>query len=92
MHCDEINDPLSGHLIALPYHKWKHLRGQLSPAFTSGRLKAMFSALVDCGSSIKSHLENLCDNRESLDVQEIAACYTTNVFAIFLPVTFTKVC
>lgn len=79
-----MNDPLFGNLSTLPRDKWKNLRGNLSPSFTSGKLKAMFSTVVDCGASLQTHLEELYDKGESLDVHDIAARYTTNVSATIL--------
>lgn len=55
------------------------MRAKLSPAFTSGKLKAMFSTLVDCGSSIQNHLEKLRENGDLLDVRDVATSYGTNV-------------
>lgn len=81
VYCNEEKDPLSGHLFALPGQKWKNLRGKLSPAFTSGKLKGMFSTLLECGSSIQNYLETVESKRGLLDVREIAAGHTTNIIA-----------
>lgn len=78
---NEDLDPLSAHLFVLPGQKWRNLRGKLSPAFTSGKLKAMFSTLVGCGSTLQNYLKNLAENDELLDVREIAASHATNVIA-----------
>lgn len=83
VHCDEINDPLSAHIFALPFQKWKNMRSKLSPAFSSGKLKAMFSTLVDCGTTLQNHIEVMCNRGELLDIREIAASHTTNVIAFF---------
>lgn len=72
---------MSGHLFALPRKKWKNLRAKLTPTFTSGKLKAMFCTLVDCGSTLQHYLGDLADKKELLDVREIAASHTTNVIA-----------
>lgn len=61
--------------------KWKNMCAKLSPTFASGKLKAMFSSLVDSGASLQNLLGNLCDNGELLDVRDVAASYTTNVSA-----------
>lgn len=79
VHCDPENDPLSAHIASLRDQKWKTMRAQLSPAFTAGKLKAMFSTLVDCGSNLQNHLQMLCDNDELLDIREITAAYSTDV-------------
>ncbi|XP_031638904.1 probable cytochrome P450 6d5 [Contarinia nasturtii] len=81
IHCDEENDPLSANLLALPGQKWKHMRSKLTPAFSSGKLKAMFSTLLDCGSTLQNYLGKLAENGEMLDVREISASHSTNVIA-----------
>lgn len=81
IHSNEEYDPLSGNLFAVGGQKWKNLRTKLSPTFTSGKLKGMFSTITDCGNNLQSYVEKLADNGDMLDVSEIAACYTTNVIA-----------
>lgn len=81
VHCNEDYDPLSGTLFAVSGQKWKNLRGKLSPAFTSGKLKAMFSTLLDCGSTLQCHLDKYADKGHLLDVRDVAARHTTNVIA-----------
>ncbi|XP_031628927.1 probable cytochrome P450 6d4 [Contarinia nasturtii] len=81
VHCDEEYDPLSGILFSLPGQKWKNLRGKLSPAFSTGKLKAMFSTLHDCGSTLQQYLGKIADKEEILYVRDIAARHTTNVIA-----------
>lgn len=81
LYCNEKDDPLTANLVALPAHQWKSIRPKLTPTFTSGKLKAMFSTLVECGSTLQTYLEKLADKNELLDVREIAASHTTNVIA-----------
>lgn len=81
---NEINedyDPITGNLVNLPGHKWRTVRGKLTPTFTSGKLKSMFATLLDCGSSLQEYLEKLAAKGESLDVTEITARHGTNVIA-----------
>ncbi|XP_031628009.1 probable cytochrome P450 6d5 [Contarinia nasturtii] len=81
IYCNEENDPLSVHLFSVPGKKWKNLRTKLTPAFTSGKMKAMFSTLLNCGSELENHLNNLVDNGKVLNARELASCFTTNVTA-----------
>lgn len=80
VHCSEY-DPLSMHLFALSGQKWKNLRAKLTPAFTSGRLKSMFSTITDCGQTLQKYLDDLVSNDKLLDVREISACYLINAVA-----------
>lgn len=80
-YCNKEKDPLSGHLAFLPGPEWKDIRGKLTPAFTSGKLKAMFSTLLDCGLKLQNHLEKVADHGELLDMSEISASHATNVTA-----------
>lgn len=81
IHSNEDYDPLSGNLFALPGQKWKNMRGKLSPTFTSGKLKAMFSTLNDCGLKLQNYLDKLADSGEQLNLREISASHSTNVIA-----------
>lgn len=81
IHCNENYDPMTGNLFALPFHKWKNLRSKLTPSFTSSKLKSMFTTLLDCGKNLQSHLDNLVNKNELLDLREISACHATNVIA-----------
>lgn len=78
---NEDYDPLSAHLFVLPGQKWRNLRGKLSPAFTSGKLKAMFSTLLECGSTLQDYLTKLVENGDLLDTREVSASHATNVIA-----------
>ncbi|XP_031640057.1 probable cytochrome P450 6d5, partial [Contarinia nasturtii] len=81
VHCNEEYDPLSGVLFSLPGKRWKNIRTKLTPAFSSGKLKAMFGTLHDCGSTMQNYLEKYADNDKVLEVRDLAARYTTNVIA-----------
>lgn len=78
---NEEVEPLSGHLFGLPGQKWKNLRAKLSPAFSSGKLKAMLPTIVACGSKLQNYLSTFAENGDLLDVPEIASNYTTNVIS-----------
>lgn len=78
---DAEREPLQGHLFGMPGAEWKKLRPKLTPTFTSGKLKAMFSTLIECGSTLQKHLEKLAESNEVLDVEEIASSNGINVIA-----------
>lgn len=81
LYSNEKIDPLTGSLLFLNGEMWQNLRTKLSPAFTSGKLKAMFSTLIDCGDSLQKYVAQVADARELLEVRDICARYTTNVIA-----------
>lgn len=78
---DEKNDPLSAHLFSINGKKWKNLRVKLSPTFTSGKMKAMFSTLVDCGQSLQNYINDIVSKNGQFEIRELAAQYATNVIA-----------
>lgn len=81
IYIDEKNDPVSAHLFTLRGDKWKNLRVKLSPTFTSGKLKAMFSTLIECGVPLQKYIDNAASKRDTIELRELAAQYTTNVIA-----------
>lgn len=78
---DEKNDPLSAHLFSLRGDKWKSLRAKLSPTFTSGKLKSMFSTLLNCGVSLQTYMDVAASKGDIVEMRELSAEFTTNVIA-----------
>ncbi|KAI7815421.1 cytochrome p450 [Rhyzopertha dominica] len=79
MYFDEKRDPLSANLFALEGTKWKHLRSKLTPTFTSGKMKLMFSTLLDCCEPLKEAMDRFCETKEAIDIKEVLGCFTTDV-------------
>lgn len=78
---DEERDPLTGNLFSFGGKKWKQWREKLTPAFTSGKIKAMFPSIVECGGSLESHIVKLAGKKSSVEIRELLACFTTNTIA-----------
>ncbi|XP_072756848.1 cytochrome P450 6A1-like isoform X2 [Anoplolepis gracilipes] len=75
----EKTDPLSQHLFNLESKRWRPLRTNLSPAFTSGKLKDMFSSISKCADNLVQYTEKLVSKNEPIECCELTAKYTTDV-------------
>lgn len=71
--------PLQAHLLNLKGDKWRNLRSKLSPTFTSGKMKMMFSVMEECQNDLQKRLDKECLKNEPIDIKEILACFTTNI-------------
>ncbi|XP_049964534.1 cytochrome P450 6k1-like [Schistocerca serialis cubense] len=74
-------EPLNHHLFALTGQKWRQLRVKLSPTFTSGKLKGMFTTLSECGREMADVLEAVAERGDTVEVRELAARYSTDIIA-----------
>lgn len=81
VYVDLENDPLSGHLFSLEGDRWKNLRSKLTPTFTTGKMKAIFSSLLECKNPLQQHISKLANANETVEVCELIARFTTNVIA-----------
>ncbi|XP_077276291.1 putative cytochrome P450 6a13 [Temnothorax americanus] len=72
-------DPLSQHLFALEPKRWRPLRTRLSPVFTSGKLKEMFSLISKCADHLVQYMEKVASRNEPVECRELTAKYTTDV-------------
>lgn len=80
VHSNEKLSPLSANLFSLEGKNWKDLRSNLSPTFTSGKLKQMFPAIELVGKRMEEYLENLIENGHSIiDMDQVATKYTNDV-------------
>ncbi|GAB0100900.1 hypothetical protein DMENIID0001_169980 [Sergentomyia squamirostris] len=79
VYSNEVTDPLSSHLFAINGDKWRNLRAQLSPTFSSGRLKGMFKTLLDCGKNFEVFVNQNID--EEIEIRDLMSCYSINVIS-----------
>lgn len=76
---NEKDDPLSGHIFSLENDPWRHLRQKLSPTFTSGKLKMMFSTIVGVSEKLLEVIEKQTSEGQKLNVKDVLARFTTDV-------------
>ncbi|XP_062314685.1 cytochrome P450 3A27-like [Osmerus eperlanus] len=74
-----LNGPLKDAVSVVEDDEWKRIRSVLSPSFTSGRLKEMFSIMKQHSGNLIKSLEKKVDAGEVLEVKEIFGPYSMDV-------------
>lgn len=74
-------DPMAKNILLQNGDEWKRMRAQLSPAFSSGKLKAMFSTIVNCGNSLDKYIDTFADTDVEVEIRDVFARFATNVIA-----------
>ncbi|KAL1492264.1 hypothetical protein ABEB36_012739 [Hypothenemus hampei] len=70
---------MSIHLFNIRSPEWKALRQKLTPTFTSGKMKTMFSGLLKCSDYMIDFLQKEAQVGSDIDIKEILASFTTDV-------------
>lgn len=79
---DLQHDVLQNHLFHVPGQKWRDLRVKLSPTFTSGKLKGMFSVIQDCGKVLQEYLVKNAENgTDVFEFRELFARLNTSIIS-----------
>nr|XP_021196066.2 cytochrome P450 6B6-like [Helicoverpa armigera]XP_049699591.1 cytochrome P450 6B6-like [Helicoverpa armigera]WRX05921.1 CYP6AB38 [Helicoverpa armigera] len=73
-----VFEPLMQNLFFAEGDLWKLLRQRMTPAFTSGKLKAMFPLIVERAEKLKSRALAAAAHGKSLDARDLMARYTTD--------------
>ena len=68
-------------MFRLDAERWRPLRVKLSPFFSSGKLKEMFSLMLDCANTFDNYLEKLAEKGEPVEFRDTAAKFTTDMIA-----------
>lgn len=74
-------DPMANNILLQRGEKWRSTRNQFTPAFTSGKIKAMFQTMVDCGKSLDKYIDSFADTGKSIEIREVFSRFATNVIA-----------
>ncbi|KAL7292080.1 hypothetical protein TKK_0014355 [Trichogramma kaykai] len=72
-------EPLHKTLFFLEPKGWRPLRSNLSPTFTSGKLKDMFYLLVECADHLQQYLAKCVERDPVIECCELTAKFTTDV-------------
>ncbi|XP_076663916.1 cytochrome P450 9e2-like isoform X5 [Andrena cerasifolii] len=79
---DEDLDPLLGRsLFSLRGDHWREMRKLLSPAFTSSKMKTMFTLMSDCAVNFADYIATESKKGKVYDLKDIFGRYTTDVIA-----------
>ncbi|XP_076663920.1 cytochrome P450 9e2-like [Andrena cerasifolii] len=79
---DEDLDPLmGGNLFSLRGDRWREMRRLLSPAFTSSKMKTMFTLMCDCAVSFAECIALESKQGKVYDLKDIFGRYATDIVA-----------
>lgn len=76
---NEVDDPLSAHVINLEGEPWKKMRNKISPIFASSKLKMMFEALTEISIKLVAVIETETAKNEPLEVGDVLSRFVTDV-------------
>lgn len=74
----DIKEPLLKNLLFMEGDSWRLLRQRLTPAFSSGKLKAMFPLIVERAERLQELLEGAAKAGTVIDARDLMARYTTD--------------
>lgn len=75
---DKERDPiLARNPFSLNGEEWKEKRSEITPAFTTSRMKALFPIIEDVGSRMTKYIKQ--KGTSALDTRELTAKFTTDV-------------
>ncbi|EDW77075.1 Cyp6g1 ortholog [Drosophila willistoni] len=79
--CDPHGDPLaSNNLFFVRNNAWKEMRTKLTPVFTSGKIKQMYSLMLEIADDLELHLSKY-PNKFITEIKEVCAQFTTDTIA-----------
>ena len=79
LYYNERDDPLSHHLVAMEGTRWKNLRAKLTPTFTSGKMKLMFSTVTAVAEEFHRCMMNEIKTSPVVEMKDLLARFTTDI-------------
>lgn len=74
-------DPMANNILLQRGEKWKSMRQQFSPAFSSAKIKQMFGTMVDCGDSLDKYVNRFANTEKTIEMHEVFSKFAANVIA-----------
>lgn len=79
MYLNKEKYPLTNHILSMQGEEWKNMRSKLTPAFTSGKLKAMFNIMMTNCQNLVQMLEPAANEHDVVDIKELLLRMTTDI-------------
>lgn len=76
---DIKHDPISAHLFNIEGDYWRFMRNKLTPAFSSGKLKAMHETFLKLSDKFVATAESTSKSAGSVDIRELSAKFVSDV-------------
>lgn len=73
-------DPVANNLLMMTGKEWKNTRQQLTPTFTSGKLKGMMPAIMSIGERLRKQVSNAADKNGSIEIKDLTIRYNALSF------------
>uniref|UniRef100_A0A8C4T312 unspecific monooxygenase n=1 Tax=Erpetoichthys calabaricus TaxID=27687 RepID=A0A8C4T312_ERPCA len=77
----QINGPLNDAITVAEDDQWRRIRGVLSPAFTSGRLKEIFPIVKHYGENLVKNAEKASKESKPVSMKDFFGAYSLDVMA-----------
>ncbi|XP_029012836.1 cytochrome P450 3A27-like [Betta splendens] len=74
-----LNGPLYDSIFVVEDEEWKRIRNALSPSFTSGRLKEMYSIMLQHSNNLTKSLEKKVKADEVIDAKALFGPYSMDI-------------
>lgn len=81
LHHDDVGDPFSVNLFNSDGRRWRFMRQKMTPAFTSGKMKFMFSKMETCCYSLQDSLRDAGSRGDVVEMRSALSNFTTDVIA-----------
>lgn len=75
---NDYHEPILKNLFFADGDMWKCLRQRMTPAFSSGKLKAMFPLIVEKSGNLIASAEAVAKSGKDVDVRDLIARFTTD--------------
>ncbi|XP_061723647.1 cytochrome P450 6B1-like [Cydia pomonella] len=72
-------EPLQKQQVAADDDLWRQLRLRMTPAFSSGKLKAMFPLIVERAEILQARLKEISNKQQAVDARDLMARFTNDI-------------
>lgn len=69
IYTDESKEPMAGHLFRMTGQRWRNMRNKLSPSFTVGKLRMMFTTILEVAENMQKSLHEAATEKRCIQVK-----------------------